>query len=217
MAAPNLPEPLINGLRELATLSDSVFGKFLEALASLPTEMTQRRVFPDFEFADLPDNGDSIKGATFSLFLTKASQRDTPQGTADQIISAVAPAVSLDKDKIEFLRQRITQILCINSLNLVAKAHDILVDHSCIYSNAKIFSDIRAVFGDNINEVPEAAVIVHTLNIGSRSAGKRQTISFALDEKDVEELINVLERARTKAATLREMIKRSGVKYIGIK
>jgi hypothetical protein len=54
------------------------------------------------------------------------------------------------------------------------------------------------------------------LNVIYYSAGRRETIAVALDEKDIDQLITVLERARVKGKTLRGTIEKTGIKYIGV-
>jgi hypothetical protein len=125
--------------------------------------------------------------------------------------------LGLTEEMVGTLRHRAKKILDVESLHLIAKAHSVLLEHSCTYSSARIVSDIRTVFGDDISSQPEAAVIVHMLNIVYFNARRREISSIAMDEKDIDQLIAVLERARTKSKSLRETIEKSGVKYVGVK
>jgi hypothetical protein len=54
------------------------------------------------------------------------------------------------------------------------------------------------------------------LSISHRIAGRRENFVVALDEKDVDDLIEVLERAKNKAATLRTVIDKIAVPYIKV-
>ena len=68
-----------------------------------------------------------------------------------------------------------------------------------------------------MDEPPAAAVLVHMLNITYYNARRRERFAVALDQKDLDKMIDVLERARAKEKTLRSMIKAQDVSYIEVK
>jgi len=208
-----LPEPLLRGLRDIAALSEDDFVVFLEALKSIPTEIRQHRVFPDVLIPGRADNGESMKGAAFALALGRAQRRASIAETAAGLKQTVT---GLNPEQLGVLEQRATAILDIESLDLIARSHYVLLEHSRTYSSARIISDIRAVFGDEVNVQPDGAVIVHMLNVIYNSAGRRENISLALDEKDIDLLMAVLERAREKNKTLKQTIEKSGLKYVKV-
>ncbi len=210
-----IPEPLRKGLRDIASLSEAAFDEFLAALQTIPIEIRQHRIFPDFELPNFPENGESLKAATFGLILGRVQPRVSVSETIEGIIKALKSA-NFEPSQIETLRYRLEQILQIDSLDLIARAHSVLLEHPRTYSSARIISDVRSVFGDDVTLPPQAAVIVNTLNLICYSAGRRETIAVALDEKDIDQLMAVLERARGKTKTLRGTIEKSGVRYIGV-
>jgi hypothetical protein len=211
----SIPEPLRRGFREIATLPEAAFQEFLTALRSLPIEIRQHRVFPDIDLPDLPENGEAIKSATFALVISRADPRISTSQAIDSIAEALSSS-DFDHTLLDVFRTRAEAILSVPSLDLIARAHNVLLEHACTYSSARVFSDVRAVFGDDVASEPQAAVIVHMLNITYHSAGRRETIAVALDEKDIDQLIAVLERARTKNTTLTNMIEKSGVRYLRV-
>ena len=211
----DLPEPLRKGLRDIASLSESEFDKFLSALQDIPVEIRQHRVFPDFDLPGFPENGESIKSAAFSLILGLQQRQFPVSEIIDSVIDALK-SYNLENHQMNILRHRIEEILKIESLALIARAHRVLLEHSSTYSSVRIISDIRSIFGDDVTAQPQAAVIVHMLNITYNSAGRRENIALALDEKDIDELISVLERARSKTKTLRSTIEKSGIRYIKV-
>lgn len=211
MARSSIPQPLKAGLRGIATLSEAAFGELLTTLRSVPFEIVQYQVFPEIEVP----GGDLVLGAVYGLILG----RGRPRVPIDEAVEAVVESLAsedFDNALLDTLRRRAEAILNIESLDLVARAHDVLLEHSSTYSSARIVSDIRAVFGDDVATAPQAAVIVHMLNMVYHSAGRREAIAVALDERDVDLLIAVLERARAKNNVLKATIEKSGLRYIGV-
>jgi hypothetical protein len=211
----SIPEPIRRGFREIASLPEPAFQDFLAALRAIPIQIRQHRVFPDVDLPNLPENGEAIKSATFALVIGRAQ----PRVSIEQAIDGIAEALSssgFDDTMLNTFRRRAAAILSIPSLDLIARAHSVLLENACTYSSTRIISDIRAVFGDDVASEPQAALIVHMLNVIYYSAGRRETIAVALDEKDVDQLIATLERARAKGNTLRGTIEKTGVTYIGV-
>jgi hypothetical protein len=193
-------------------MSEPSFSEFLAALKAIPLEIRQHRIFPDITTADLPERGEALKGAVFSLLLTHAESRIP----IDDLVEAVSVTSDLNPNAKTTLAARIRAILDIKTLDLIARAHSVLLEHESTYSSARIVSDIRAVFSDDVNQQPDAAVIVHMLNMIFYRSGERETFAVALDEKDIDHLISVLERAKIKTAMLRQTIQKGGLHYIGV-
>ena len=122
----------------------------------------------------------------------------------------------LTEDGLEKLQLRLGKLLKINTLHIVAKANDVLLEHAQTFAKARIVSDIRPVFGESVKEKPPAAVIMHLLNITFYNGGKRKELSVALDVKDIGDVIGILERAQSKAEQLRSIISSSGMTYIDV-
>jgi hypothetical protein len=122
------------------------------------------------------------------------------------------------KDSIDaILCPRIERFLGMESpLGITAKATEILMDNEKVYYDARVLTDIRAVFGDDVTEQPVGAVITHLLAIHHHDSGRHEETFFALDENDIEQLMEVLERAKIKAETLQESLSRAGIRYLGV-
>jgi hypothetical protein len=209
-------ESFKRGLRELARLPEPEFEELLAGLKAAPLEIGQNRILPDVKVASLPDGGELAKAAIMALMVSGGQRRASRPDVIGATIEALASDGSLDTMQIEALRRRAAAILGIESLGLVAKAQNVLVAHSHTYESARILSDIRAVFGNDVSAPPPAAVIVHMLNIIYNSAGRREIFTVAFDETDIDNLIGVLERARVKNKILKEIIEKSDLRYIGI-
>ena len=216
--AVSLPPSLAGGLREIAALPQSSFDALLAFLRGIPVQIKQYRVFnsPIFTSADLGDKGQSITEAAFSLILSRAARRIAITQFVDDLIEGFTPSRDLDDVQLRNLRIRATDILSVDALDLVARAHNVLLEHSQVYTTARIVTDIRPVFGEDVLVKPLSNVIVHMLSIVYRSAGRRENFVVALDEKDLDQLIDVLERAKTKERTLKELMKNNNIPSIEV-
>lgn len=104
------------------------------------------------------------------------------------------------------------RLLRAEAIVTTAAAADLLVQHEHPYRGARIISEIRPVFSQNVEEDPRAAVLIHTLQIGHWNAdGSPDGLDIALDHADLHELHKVVERAMTKAETLRRFLETSGL------
>jgi hypothetical protein len=213
-----LREALAKGLNAIAVLPDEAFGKLLAFLEAIPIEIKQGEIFN----AGKPSSGEGILideaviSAAFSIVMSRGGSRLSVKQFVERIVDGISPSADLNDTQLQTLRRRAAEILSIRSLDLVARAHNVLLEHSQTFSTARIVSDLRPVFGDQISDDPAGVVIVHMLNVSYRSAGRRETFVVALDEKDIDDLIGVLQRAKDKSATLKRIIGTTGVPYINV-
>lgn len=215
---PDLPSSLVTTLRELATVPDPIFESLMVGLRAIPPEIKQYRVFNETgsEIRDLPDKGRSIKSAAFSLLISRARSHSSVEKFVAELADTVAAAPGFDSELVKKLRSRAETILKIESLDLIAKAHDVLLEHANTFSTSRIVSDARLVFGDDVTSTPIGAVLVHMLSIVYQHGGRRDNFVVALDEKDIDHLMAVLRRAKQKQETIKKIIGESPVPYVRV-
>lgn len=148
------------------------------------------------------------------------AREDTP---IDRFVDDVRDAaVALDKNSLQpkdgnwdgFKRALQSILSSDQSLGVTAKASDIRGQHQNVYCRARILTDVRPVFGQNVAQAPSAAVITHTLRLSTHQEGDFSTTRdfyVALDEADLEELKHLVERAIRKEATLKSQISQVGM------
>ena len=98
-------------------------------------------------------------------------------------------------------------LLSVNPLSMMAKARELHIDHEHIFCNARVISDMRPVFDANIEEAPTGFTVAHTLKIGYHHGDKHTSIYIAMDKQDIESMIETLQRAQQKSATLAKLWK----------
>ncbi|NTW88518.1 MAG: hypothetical protein HGB26_05200 [Desulfobulbaceae bacterium] len=104
----------------------------------------------------------------------------------------------------------IKKLLSIDSIIIAVKALDLSYDYANLFQSAKILTDIRPIFGDDL-EV-RASVISFTIRMYYDDLEESKNISIALDEKDIKSLIKTCERALGKAEKAKQFMIASNIK-----
>jgi hypothetical protein len=113
-------------------------------------------------------------------------------------------------------RERFKRLLNITTLNTLSKAIRLQRDGERLYCDAKILSDIRPVFGDDVSQGPISVVITHTLKLGYHEGDDHKEFFIVLDAQDLINLSEVIERAHEKAETLDALLEKTGLPRLGI-
>jgi len=225
MAQLSIPNPVISGLSRIATLSDESFGELNSAFERIPLRIRQHHIFDDSDLSlqtISPDDLRTIKDALFPLYMASAGGNVSASKYVDDVIESLKEdrqdhtAWIHSEEAVSKFKNRLLQLLNISSLQLIAKAHDVLLEHEQTFASARVVSDIRPIFGEKVEDAPIAAVIVHMLNIVYYQASERREIVFALDTKDIPYLLDVLERAQTKTERLKEVINSTNMTYLDV-
>lgn len=93
-----------------------------------------------------------------------------------------------------------------NNLKFTYKAIDLISDNDIIYKKGRIFSDVRLLFDDDIENTSEdrKAVIIHRLKLESSKNNEDRNYYFSLDSLDLFKMKELIERA---------IIKEEKIKY----
>jgi hypothetical protein len=97
------------------------------------------------------------------------------------------------------------------SLAVTAKAADVMTQQAHSYCSARVITDLRPVFKTDPGEVPEAALVIHTLKITFHEGDKVNQFFVALDSKDVRDLRDLLDRAEQKERALAAVMSAAGL------
>lgn len=122
----------------------------------------------------------------------------------------------ISDEELPTVRQRFKDLLSLKTLEFISKAIGLQREQQRIYCEAKIMSDIRSVFGEDVKLKPVAAIITHSLEISYHENGDHKEFYVALDEQDLDALEKVIKRAKTKAQTLTQVLSDSEIPRLGI-
>jgi hypothetical protein len=225
MASFSIPQQIITGFTIIATMPEEAFNEFLSALNNIPPKILQHRVV-DLSQVKLntlsPEDTKAINDALAPLYRSMRGGDIEPSQYAKDIADSIREesrddaAWAQSEEQLTQFKERLIRLLTAPSLQLIAKAHDVLLEHAQTFSSARILSDIRPVFGDNVEDPPVAAVVVHMLNLAYYQADERREFVVALDTKDIQDLLDICERAKKKTDRLRSVIASTDMTYIEV-
>lgn len=227
MATLKLNQSFITGLEHLAHLPEEAFQDFVSALSEMPKEIDQRTIFnvSAISLTGMPeDDLDRLKEVAFALHLLRTEPNVPPDAeqVIDDIVASFIKQQKPDSPKrvegktVLVLRNRLTTILQVESLSLIAKANDILHAHHRVLGDVRILSDMRPIYSRDVTGAPDAAVIVHTLQIDFEQDGVRKQFFVALDSKDIGKLLEQLERAKNKTESLQAALTAAGITHLKV-
>ena len=124
------------------------------------------------------------------------------------------PEIKLTEEQCRDFKHRLTQLLSAEPLLYPAKGFGVMYDHERLFLSAKTLTDIRAVFGPDLEESPRAAVIIHTLKISYRQDDTEKDFRIAMDSHDVSSLIDTLNRALSKTEGLKNLLNEASVIHL---
>jgi len=146
--------------------------------------------------------------------------RDREQVSPEEFLSEVERAAKetgradLTETSIDWhdVRQRVAELLShTQSLGVTAKALDVLTEHERVFCDARVLTDIRPVFAPDVNQAPDALLLVHELRLSFHHGDEVEAIFIAMDSTDLRALRDVLERASKKEASLEALAGKTDV------
>jgi hypothetical protein len=136
----------------------------------------------------------------------------TPAAIAEHL--SESNDLDLDESERENLRSRAAAILETDVFATTGVATDIQTQNERNYQSARIVTDVRPVFQDDLAKAPDGAVIVETLQIQTWSRnGGSDLIFVSMDEEDLRQLQSIVQRALDKTATLKTFLVEKDLAY----
>jgi hypothetical protein len=166
------------------------------------------------------DDFKRISEALVSMYLAK-SGRDTPLEqfagrVADALEALPDPTLRLVPGEREAFKEKLQILLGAEVFGLISKIDDLRTESERVFCHARIVTDLRPVFGSDVEKGPMAVLVTHNLKIAYHGASGSGDHEFyvSLDTGDLGELKDVILRAEAKARTLRPIVD-SRIKLLG--
>jgi hypothetical protein len=220
MASLNIPETFRQGLSLIINLDETSAQEFIEALKHVLPAIYRKDVSARLaeKLSSIPPTDvREMVDALFGLSVGRSgSDVSVPQFVDDVLdtLSQDTEHKTITDENRAAIKQRLQELLDIDILRIGAKAFEVLFEHEHNLTAARILTDVRPVFGDNVAERPMAAIIVHNLRISYMDAGQRREFFVALDTSDIEKLMKTVERAKVKADSLKALLATTDVPYV---
>jgi len=218
-----IPESAHGPLRDLVDMKADDFDAFMSGLKtaapSISTVSLSRHIA-----RSAPQIPRSVVNAVVSEIMTleylKQESEMLPEEFGEALADSALESTSEDFPFLEtdakVLKERIAQIFSSDQvLRLNTKAISILTDHDNLFLSAKILTDARPVFNEDVTKM-EAIAIVHMLRIHFERNQEHKDFFVALDVADIPKMRAVLDRADKKAALLQNALKATKVAYLDI-
>lgn len=155
------------------------------------------------------DDLDPLLRTIFSLHVTYTHSDKTIHSFLDDVVDTIKASDQYEEnfsstDWTKF-RESFENIFALEPLICLSKAVDIVSEHACLYSDSRVLTDIRPVFGPSETTI-SALFITHSLKLEYFDATEERELYIALDDDDIKELIETLLRAQRKAQTIKATV-----------
>jgi hypothetical protein len=219
MAALYVPERYRLALIQLAKLSDDAVDELCGALESNPDSLTARDKAHEVAAKVtklLPDIAVSIFDAVIPLLFVKATGAQSTSAVVNQVAKALKtrgkPEETLPANLVPSLEKNLGRFLDLSGIALRTKALSLATDTPRLFTEAKIISDMRPVFGGEVSNSPIGASVVHNFRITFSEDEEEKQFFVLLDMKDLRALQELIARAITKDQSLKSFLKGAKLK-----
>lgn len=211
-----IPDQSRKALAQLGALTEPEFLELLEALRSIPPSLLDDDVLEPL-LESVSKDAKTIVKAVLGLHYAMARSGKFVDEISREVVKAlkgVQTEPSVSGDHLEALKLRVGQLLAIEALRTSTKALNVQQDEPHVYENARVLTDIRPVFLESVQNGPLAAVICHTLKLEYRTATGGEAFFVTLDNKDLEALSDILERAAAKEQACRDLLAKANLRCV---
>jgi hypothetical protein len=202
-----IPQTARLPLVRLVNASQADFETLVEGLRSEKPLLARRELTRRLLERTTDLDEDDIK-EFLDVTLSLATLRVDRNVTAEQLAEEISTATDLqipDEARPE-LRNRLTTILKVPSVQQLSKAADLLSRDERVFHQARLTTDMRPIFEEDPSKVPSGAVVVHKLTIEFHTAAGVEEWQVALDENDLSSLRGIVNRAALKGQALHQFM-----------
>lgn len=219
----SIPDKDITALKKLASLSEGERLNLLNAIKE--TEPTLQLGKLNTKIAEKVDLDKQELLPIIKMFGSMYRGRISSDVSAEMFAADLnkslqtieePPLNEMDDEQRNNLTSYISEILTLDkSLGITAKALGVMTEHEHVYCRARVLTDMRPIFGEDIS-TPDAFVTTHTLRIGYHDNQEHKDIFITMDRNDVKELIDMLKRAEQKEEALDSFLNNSKLVHINV-
>jgi hypothetical protein len=219
-----VPKSARESLRYLLTMPDNDFDAVLTAMERMPVmiETKDAERYRIEHAVDLP--ADAFKHALqagLSLAYGRSSTRLANDEFIEQVLATADEWLGekLTAENAARLRARLDALLSLSTLNAGAKAAELVFETTRHMTGARIITDVRPIFAQDVSQQPQTTLIIHTLKLDYHEGhGKDSFGTFytSVDWEDLGVLRAAIDRAIAKEESLRSMLGSAGIGVVGL-
>jgi uncharacterized protein (DUF1778 family) len=218
-----IPKEYQSGFVKLLNLTEDSNNELLSALSIVPStydlEVLSSRLAHSLNTLSAEDAHEVIDILT-SLYSLRADMglppiTDFVESVCDAMNESGNEQLKLSEEALTAFENRLITLFSSPYFDIAVKAISLLYDNQRTFQTVRIITDIRSIFGSDVEDQPKAALIIHMLKVDYIEQKQRKEFFIALDDTDIPALIDALERAQAKAESLKRMLNSTEVSYIG--
>lgn len=218
MASFRIPKAHQSGLAKLLALEEDSKQKLLSALrdssTALNPDLLSNRVSAETSIPS--DDVSSIITTLISLYslqaLLKLPITEVPEQVCEALIEIGDKEIGLTDDNRGQFASYLGELLETPALVVSSKVLDLRTEHEHPFCSARVFTDLRPVFGETGNS-PLATGIVHMLKLSYHDPDGIKEIYVAMDEDDIVDLRETLDAASARSEGLKLVLREAKITH----
>ncbi len=202
------------GIGKVLALDYESFWALISALEDAPIALVPSKLAPQLA-SRIGSISQGDLEEIIPTLLSLCTLRDEFGFSTSEVAEDASRAVedASDEDR-ERLKDRFAQLLDLEPLNVLAKSGALLINQQRWMQRVQILTDLRPVFSPEPKDSLRAAVIVHTLKLSYFEDGEAREFFVAMDANDLRDLSKQIERAISKAESLRSVLDAAKVQFV---
>jgi hypothetical protein len=224
MAQLSIPDEYVAGLAHFITLPDEAIHELALALSESPASLDVKNsnAVTSLVSAKAPTIPTKtlrrVMAALLSLYTVRAASETPTDEFLDDVVRAMKrsrrPELSLDDTNADRFRNRLKTLLSLSTLTTASKAVVLQHEHEHTLCTARIFTDARPAYGEDVASPPSAVAIMHMLKLTYHEGNRTEEIHIAFDKADLLTLKSLIARAESKAVGLRKVFESAHIPVI---
>ncbi|HRO99671.1 MAG TPA: hypothetical protein PLN54_09585 [Flavobacteriales bacterium] len=207
--AMEIPKYYQKGFKKLASLSDEEFEFVAKTLEETPVGTSPSQFTAELKSIEPEDERRELSRSVWSMGTLRSNfprtkWRGLSLGLAEGIFATLLSTEEQVDGAIDRIAQRCYRLLeCSSSAAYASKAYELLNSQHRTLEKFRVITDIRPVFGDDIEKDLFYSVIFHNLVFNVKEGDRETTFSIAVDLPEVESIKKELDRAIEKERIIR--------------
>lgn len=118
-------------------------------------------------------------------------------------------------EQVTRFKKRLHDLLIADGIfRTVAKTLELRIESERILADARIVTDVRPIFQDEVDRGVTAAFVAYTLRITYRDAMGQKEFYMGLDDLGLDVLLEQILRAKEKTEAIRSMLEKASIPYL---
>lgn len=194
-----IPQEHRDSAAALSKLTDDQMRRLDDELASAPANLQMLvDVMNGYGFESPRTVLDALVGMATTSQLHNIADEDVVAG----VLADLGPSSG---------GQDFSPLLSKKSIRQVAKLFDVGFSHENLLNNVRIFTEVRPIFEEKIDEEFDAAVVTHSMRLSYVANNELREAYFTMDTSDLAAMQAQIERALTKGDAMTRFLRKVGV------